>query len=180
MIATARSFGATLLERIGNTPLVNLERLTAHLPGVHIAGKAEWANPGGSVKDRAAAAIVLDFKQRGLLKFHHPPGTHGRALMDATSGNTGIAYAMLGAALGFPVTLCVPANVSQERKHILAAYGAQVIWTDPADGSDGAIRNGPCSGRCRARALSLRRPVRQRAKLEGALPNHRQRNLEAD
>jgi cysteine synthase B len=137
MIATARSFGATLLERIGNTPLINLERLTAHLPGVHIAGKAEWANPGGSVKDRAAAAIVLDFERRGLLKFHHP---HGPALMDATSGNTGIAYAMLGAALGFPVTLCVPGNVSEERKNILAAYGAKVIWTDPADGSDGAIR----------------------------------------
>ena len=150
MIATARSFGATLLERIGNTPLVNLERLTAPLPRVHIAGKAEWANPGGSVKDRAAAAIVLDFKQRGLLKFHHPPGTRDRALMDATSGNTGIAYAMLGAALGFPVTLCVPGNVSAERKHILAAYGAQVIWTDPADGSDGAIRT--------ARALAAAEP----------------------
>jgi cysteine synthase B len=137
MIATARSFGATLLERIGNTPLVNLERLTAHLSGVHIVGKAEWANPGGSVKDRAAAAIVVDAEKRGLLKFHHPGG---RALMDATSGNTGIAYAMLGAALGFPVTLCVPSNVSPERKHMLDAYGAQVIWTDPADGSDGAIR----------------------------------------
>ena len=152
MIATARSFGATLLERIGNTPLVNLERLTAHLPGVHIAGKAEWANPGGSVKDRAAAAIVLDFQQRGLLKFHQPPGARDRALMDATSGNTGIAYAMLGAALGFPVTLCVPGNVSAERKHILAAYGAQVIWTDPADGSDGAIRT--------ARALAAAEPER--------------------
>ena len=152
MIATARSFGATLLERIGNTPLVNLERLTAHLPGVHIVGKAEWANPGGSVKDRAAAAIVLDAKERGLLKFHHPVGSHGRALLDATSGNTGIAYAMLGAALGFPVTLCVPSNVSQERKHILAAYGAQVIWTDPADGSDGAIRT--------ARALAAAEPER--------------------
>ncbi len=152
MIATARSFGATLLERIGNTPLVNLERLTAHLPGVHIVGKAEWANPGGSVKDRAAAAIVVDAQERGLLKFHHPLGTHGRALLDATSGNTGIAYAMLGAALGFPVTLCVPSNVSPERKHILAAYGAQVIWTDPADGSDGAIRT--------ARALAGAEPER--------------------
>lgn len=140
MIATARSFGATLLERIGNTPLVNLERLTAHLPGVHIAGKAEWANPGGSVKDRAAAAIVLDFQQRGLLKFHHPPGTHGRALMDATSGNTGIAYAMLGAAYGIPVTLCIPSNVSAERKRILRAYGAEIVYTDPGEGSDGAIR----------------------------------------
>jgi cysteine synthase B len=148
MIATARSFGATLLERIGNTPLINLERLTAHMPGIHIVGKAEWANPGGSVKDRAAAAIVLDAQKRGLLEFHQK--SRGRGLLDATSGNTGIAYAMLGAALGFPVTLCVPSNVSPERKHILDAYGAQVIWTDPADGSDGAIRT--------ARALAAAEP----------------------
>jgi cysteine synthase B len=140
MIATTRSLGVTLLERIGNTPLLSLERLTAHLPGVQILGKVEWANPGGSIKDRAAAAIVLDAEKRGLLRFHQPAGSNGRALLDATSGNTGIAYAMLGAALGFPVTLCVPSNVSPERKNILAAYGAQVIWTDPADGSDGAIR----------------------------------------
>jgi cysteine synthase B len=125
--------GSTLLERIGNTPLVRLERLTAHLPGIQILGKAEWANPGGSVKDRAASAIVAAaMKQNRLGKDQH--------LLDATSGNTGIAYAMLGAAMGFPVTLCVPANVSPERKRILAAYGANVIWTDPNDGSDGAIR----------------------------------------
>jgi cysteine synthase B len=125
--------GSTLLERIGNTPLVRLERLTAHLPGIQILGKAEWANPGGSVKDRAASAIVAAaMKQNRLGKSQH--------LLDATSGNTGIAYAMLGAAMGFPVTLCVPANVSPERKRILAAYGANVIWTDPNDGSDGAIR----------------------------------------
>lgn len=152
MIATARSLGATLLERIGNTPLLGLERLTAHLPGVHIVGKAEWMNPGGSVKDRAAAAIVLDAERRGLLQFHQRSGNPGRGLLDATSGNTGIAYAMLGAALGFPVTLCVPSNVSPERKHILAAYGAEVIWTDPADGSDGAIRS--------ARALAAAEPER--------------------
>src|SRR5438270_5029915 len=139
MIATARSFGATLLERIGNTPLVNLDRLTAHLPGVHIVGKAEWANPGGSVKDRAAASIVLDAEKRGLLKFYQK-GSGGRGLLDATSGNTGIAYAMLGAALGFPVTLCVPSNASPERKRILQAYGAKIIYTDPAEGSDGAIK----------------------------------------
>ena len=119
---------------------LRLERLTAHLPGVQILGKVEWANPGGSVKDRAAAAIVLDAERRGLLHLNQRPGSTGRGLIDATSGNTGIAYAMLGAALGFPVTLCVPSNVSPERKHILAAYGAEVIWTDPADGSDGAIR----------------------------------------
>jgi cysteine synthase B len=138
MIATAR-LGETLMERIGNTPMLRLERLTANLPGIQILGKAEWANPGGSVKDRAAAAIVTDAERRGLLKFHQPNSS--RALLDATSGNTGIAYAMLGSALGFPVTLCVPSNVSPERKSILAAYGAQVIWTNPADGSDGAIRH---------------------------------------
>jgi len=137
------SLGTALLERIGNTPLIRLERVAAHLPGIQILAKAEWANPGGSVKDRAASAIVADAQRRGLLK----PGKH---LLDATSGNTGIAYAMLGAAMGFPVTLCVPANVSLERKRILAAYGANVVWTDPADGSDGAIR--------KARALAADDP----------------------
>jgi cysteine synthase B len=151
MIATTRSLGVTLLERIGNTPLLSLERLTAHLPGVQILGKVEWVNPGGSIKDRAAASIVLDAEKRGLLKFHQR-GAGGRGLLDATSGNTGIAYAMLGSALGFPVTLCVPSNVSEERKRILAAYGAEVIWTDPADGSDGAIS--------KARAMAADEPDR--------------------
>jgi cysteine synthase B len=137
MIATARTIGATILERIGNTPLLRLSGLTPQYPGIQILGKAEWANPGGSVKDRAASAIVLDAQRRGLLEFGNRTG---RSLIDATSGNTGIAYAMLGSALGFPVTLCVPSNVSPERKNILAAYGANVIWTNPADGSDGAIR----------------------------------------
>ncbi|MDP9038271.1 MAG: cysteine synthase family protein [Acidobacteriota bacterium] len=137
MIATARTLGATTLERIGNTPLLRLSGLTRLLPGIQILGKAEWVNPGGSVKDRAAASIVTDAERRGLLEFNKPSG---RSLIDATSGNTGIAYAMLGSALGFPVTLCVPSNVSPERKNILAAYGATVIWTNPADGSDGAIR----------------------------------------
>jgi cysteine synthase B len=133
MITTVKPLGTSLLQRIGNTPLVRLDSLTADLPGIQILGKAEWANPGGSVKDRAASAIVTDAQRRGLLG-------DGQGLLDATSGNTGIAYAMLGAALGFPVTLCMPSNVSLERKRYLAAYGAQVIWTNPADGSDGAIR----------------------------------------
>jgi cysteine synthase B len=133
MATITNSLGTALLDRIGNTPLLRLERLTAHLPGIQILGKAEWANPGGSVKDRAASGIVADAQRRGLLG-------NGKHLLDATSGNTGIAYAMLGAAMGFPVTLCIPTNVSMERKRILAAYGANVIWTDPADGSDGAIR----------------------------------------
>jgi len=137
--------GTTLLDRIGNTPLVRLDELTRNLPGIQILGKAEWANPGGSVKDRAASAIVLDAQRRGLI-------SASKGLLDATSGNTGIAYAMLGAAMGFPVTLCMPSNVSPERKQYLAAYGATIVWTDPADGSDGAIR--------KARELTAAEPDR--------------------
>ena len=133
MITSTKSLGNSILQRIGNTPLIRLERLASHLAGIQILGKAEWTNPGGSVKDRAASAIVTDAQRRGLL-------TASRGLLDATSGNTGIAYAMLGAALDFSVTLCMPSNVSHERKRYLAAYDANVIWTDPADGSDGAIR----------------------------------------
>jgi len=134
MTDTAQKIHATtLLERIGNTPLIRLDRLTAHLPGVSLFGKAEWANPGGSVKDRAASNIVLHALSEGKIG-------PGKALLDATSGNTGIAYAMLGASMGFPVQLCMPSNVSVERKRILTAYGAEIVWTDPADGSDGAIR----------------------------------------
>ncbi len=129
--STPQALGSSILERIGNTPLLRLGRLTAHLARVVLLGKAEWANPGGSVKDRAASAIVAAAEREGLLA--------GRHLLDATSGNTGIAYAMLGAAAGFPVTLCMPSNVSPERKRILSAYGANIVWTDPADGSDGAI-----------------------------------------
>lgn len=131
----AAPLGSSILERIGNTPLVQMERLTAHLDGIQILGKAEWTNPGGSVKDRAAKAIVLDAMERGWIG-----GSETRSLLDATSGNTGIAYAMLGAALNFPVTLAMPENVSPERKRILAAYGAKIVWTNPADGTDGAIR----------------------------------------
>jgi cysteine synthase B len=133
MMIETKLVGSTILERIGNTPLVRLEELTRQIPGVQILGKAEWANPGGSVKDRAASAIVLDAQRRHLL-------SSSRGLIDSTSGNTGIAYAMLGAAMGFPVTLCMPSNVSPERKKYLAAYGAKIVWTDPAEGSDGAIR----------------------------------------
>jgi cysteine synthase B len=127
------TLGHSLIERIGNTPLLRLDALTADLPGVALLGKAEWYNPGGSVKDRAAANIVAEARRRGQLG-------PGQFLLDATSGNTGIAYAMLGAAEGFPVTLCMPQNVSRERKQILQGYGANIVYTDPADGSDGAIR----------------------------------------
>lgn len=127
------TLGHTLIERIGNTPLLRLEQVTRDLPGVALLGKAEWYNPGGSVKDRAAANIVAQARRAGLLR-------PGKILLDATSGNTGIAYAMLGSAEGFPVTLCMPENVSRERKQILQGYGANILYTDPADGSDGAIR----------------------------------------
>jgi cysteine synthase B len=121
------------LSRIGNTPLLRLERIGREFAHVQILGKAEWCNPGGSVKDRAAWNIVQEGRRSG--KF-----TAGKTLLDSTSGNTGIAYAMIGAAEGFPVTLCMPENVSPERKRILYAYGANIVYTDPADGSDGAIR----------------------------------------
>ena len=127
------TLGHSLIERIGNTPLLRLDALTRDLPGVALLGKAEWCNPGGSVKDRAAANIVAEACRAGQLR-------PGKILLDATSGNTGIAYAMLGAAEGFPVTLCMPENVSRERKQILQGYGANIIYTDPGDGSDGAIR----------------------------------------
>jgi cysteine synthase B len=125
--------GNTQLERVGNTPLLRLAKVGAEFPGVHILGKAEWANPGGSVKDRPALSIVQEAERMGQLR-------PGRTLLDATSGNTGIAYAMIGTAHGFPVKLCVPANVSVERKRVLRAYGAEIVFTDPNDGSDGAIR----------------------------------------
>ena len=126
-------YGSALMERIGNTPLIQLDSVVRRLPEVTLLGKAEWMNPGGSVKDRAAAAMVGKAIADGSL-------CKGKILLDATSGNTGIAFAMLGAALGFPVLLAMPSNVSLERKRILKAYGAQVEWTDPDQGSDGAIR----------------------------------------
>ena len=131
--AAVRLAGETLLERIGNTPLLRFDTLTRDLPAVQLLGKAEWYNPGGSVKDRTAASIVADARRSGKL-------APGKILLDSTSGNTGIAYAMLGAALRFPVTLCVPENASVERKRILQAYGANIIFTDSGEGSDGATK----------------------------------------
>ena len=123
----------TVLDLIGNTPLLRLRRFEAGLHGVELYGKAEWFNPGGSVKDRPAASMVREGWRSGALR-------QGKTLLDATSGNTGIAYAMIGASSGFPVKLCVPSNVTVERKRLLHAYGAELIFTDPMDGSDGAIR----------------------------------------
>ena len=151
---TRQILGTTLADRIGNTPLVRLDRLTAELPGVSLLGKAEWANPGGSVKDRAASGIVGAALERGLLG-------GGKHLLDATSGNTGIAYAMLGAAWGFPVTLCVPSNVSSGTE----AHPGRVWrecgvdrperwfgWSDPQGARAGEGH----------RKVLLRRPVRKR------------------
>ncbi|MGH2620371.1 MAG: pyridoxal-phosphate dependent enzyme, partial [Anaerolineales bacterium] len=125
--------GTDVLARVGNTPLIRVDRMVRDLPGIVILGKAEWLNPGGSVKDRAASRIVAEAEQKGQLG-------PGKTLLDSTSGNTGIAYAMIGAAKGFPVTLCMPENASVERKRILNAYGATLVYTDPGEGSDGAIR----------------------------------------
>jgi cysteine synthase B len=128
--------GLAVVAQIGHTPLLPLRRLAADLslpPRIQLWLKAEWANPGGSVKDRPALSIVRQALRRGQLG-------HGQILLDASSGNTGIAYAMLGAAAGFAVELVLPGSASEERKRILAAYGATVVQSDPYEGSDGAIR----------------------------------------
>ena len=123
----------SLLEQIGNTPLVRLERLTAGLKGVEIWAKAEFLNPGGSVKDRPARNIILTAEREGRLR-------PGKVILDASSGNTGIAYAMIAAARGYRTKICIPENASLERKRTLRAYGAELVFTDPGAGSDGAIR----------------------------------------
>jgi len=133
MTRVAGVSGHSLLAQIGNTPLIFLERISATVPGVEIYVKDESRNPGGSVKDRPALNMVLNGERRGLL-------TPEKTILDATSGNTGIAYAMIGAARGYKVKLCLPQNASPERKRILKAYGAEVVLTNPGEGSDGAIR----------------------------------------
>src|SRR5262245_34409920 len=145
LIADSRQIGRpSLVDWVGRTPLVRLPRFEPRA-GVEIYAKLEMKNPGGSVKDRAALAMVLDGERTGALG-------HGKILLDATSGNTGIAYAMLGAARGHHVRLCVPSNVTPERKRLLQIYGADLILTDPMEGSDGAIRQ--------ARAIFERDPQR--------------------
>ena len=125
--------GTNVTELVGNTPLLELPSVSAEVPGVRILGKAEWHNPGGSVKDRPALWMIRDGEKSGALK-------PGKTILDATSGNTGIAYAWIGAALGYRVKLCMPKNASEERKKILRAYGVDFVLTDPGEGSDGAIR----------------------------------------
>src|SRR3954471_4917378 len=123
----------SVLELIGNTPLLSFKRVAAHAESVRVLAKAEWYNPGGSVKDRAALSMILDGERRGLL-------TRNKILIDATSGNTGIAYAMIGAERGYHVKLALPKNASPERKQSLLAYGAELVLTDPGEGTDGAQR----------------------------------------
>ncbi|HEV2387151.1 MAG TPA: cysteine synthase family protein [Candidatus Acidoferrales bacterium] len=144
-IARSPESAGSPLERVGWTPLVRLGRLASEFPHVEIFAKCEWFNPGGSVKDRAALAMILEGERTGQL-------TAGKTILDATSGNTGIAYAMIGAVKGYPVKLCVPESASEERKRILRVYGADVIWTPAGDGSDGAI--------CRAREIQAADPGR--------------------
>ncbi len=132
-LAQDERLGDDLLSRIGNTPLLRLRKIGRESPGVTLLAKAEWFNPGGSVKDRAAAGIVAAAEQAGLLG-------PGKTLLDASSGNTGVAYAMIGAARGYRVKLCIPANASPEVMKTLRAYGAEVVPTNPLEGSDGAIR----------------------------------------
>src|SRR5438128_4004166 len=128
-----RSAGSSVVDLIGRTPLVRLRRFERETPGVELYAKAEWQNPGGSVKDRAAARMILEGEASGAL-------THDRIILDATSGNTGIAYATVAAARGYNVKLCVPDNASRERKLSLRALGAELVLTDPLEGTDGAIR----------------------------------------
>src|ERR1700730_15794965 len=144
-LSSADRLGSSVLDLIGRTPLVRLRRFERETPGVELWAKAEWQNPGGSVKDRAAARMILEGEESGAL-------TPDRLILDATSGNTGIAYAMVGAARGYRVKLCLPDNASPERKLILRAFGAELVLTDPLEGTDGAIRE--------ARRLKARDPDR--------------------
>ena len=130
--ANRKLIGRNVLDCIGNTPLLRLERLGPNFPNAEFYGKAEWFNPGGSVKDRPALEMIRDAERTGKLK-------PGQTILDATSGNTGIAYAMIASALGYRVKLCLPTSASEERKKILKAFGAELVFTPGDEGSDGAI-----------------------------------------
>src|SRR5712691_9751691 len=130
---TAPPAVTSVIDLIGNTPLVRLRQFEIGLRNVELYAKVEGQNPGGSVKDRAAARMILEGERSGAL-------TAGKTILDATSGNTGIAYAMVGASRGYSVKLCVPENASPERKVILRALGAELVLTDPLEGTDGSIR----------------------------------------
>src|SRR6266513_1858638 len=124
---------ADIARLVGNTPLIRVRLFEKEFPKVEVYAKAEWFNPGGSVKDRAALSMIEDGERRGAL-------TTDKTIIDSTSGNTGIAYALIGAAKGYRVKLVMPGNVSEERKQLVTAYGAEVAYSDPMEGSDGAIR----------------------------------------
>jgi cysteine synthase B len=128
-----RTVSAGIIKLIGNTPLLRVKLFEKEFPGFEVYAKAEWFNPGGSVKDRAALSMIEDGEKRGAL-------THDKTIIDSTSGNTGIAYAMVGAAKGYRVKLVMPGNVSAERKALVIAYGAEIVYSDALEGSDGAIR----------------------------------------
>src|SRR5436853_1709565 len=128
-----RAEARRLLELVGNTPLLKIRLFERDFPQLEVYAKAEWFNPGGSVKDRAALSMIEDGERRGAL-------THKKTIIDSTSGNTGIAYALVGAAKGYRVKLVMPANVSAERKALVTAYGAEIVYSDAGEGSDGAIR----------------------------------------
>lgn len=132
-LPTGSQVGVSVLERIGNTPLLRLERVGRDFPSVEFCAKAEWFNPGGSVKDRAALNMIREGERSGELR-------PGKTILDSTSGNTGIAYAMIAAAKGYRVKLCVPASATPERKRILKAYRVELVLTPGDEGSDGAIR----------------------------------------
>ena len=134
-LARSRVF-ASVCDAVGQTPLVRLERIGASAPSVEIYAKLEFANPGGSVKDRAALRMIQTALADGRLR--------KKTLIDSTSGNTGVAYSLYGAALGVPITLVMPSNVSQARKDIARAFGTEIVFSDPMEGSDGAIRH--CRG----------------------------------
>ncbi|HXC76279.1 MAG TPA: cysteine synthase family protein [Candidatus Acidoferrum sp.] len=123
---------AGITQLIGNTPLLRIRMFEGEFPNVEVYAKAEWFNPGGSVKDRAALSMIEDGERSGAL-------THDKTIIDSTSGNTGIAYSLVGAAKGYKVKLVMPANVSAERKALVVAYGAEIVYSDPLEGSDGAI-----------------------------------------
>lgn len=131
-MAMRSTAGPGITKLIGNTPLVRIRLFERDFPDVEVYAKAEWFNPGGSVKDRAALAMIEDGERSGAL-------TRDKTLIDSTSGNTGIAYALVGAAKGYRVKLVMPGNVSAERKSLVTAYGAEIVYSDPGEGSDGAI-----------------------------------------
>ena len=162
----------SVVDLVGNTPLIRLWQIERDLDGVELYAKAEWKNPGGSVKDRPALRMI----QEGLAARKLTPG---KTILDATSGNTGIAYAMIGAAMDYHVQLCVPENVTPERKRILRAYGAELIFTDPR-GIGWRDPRRPEAVRRESRPVLLRRSIQQRLQLARALRHHGARGLSAD